>query len=141
MECIRGLRHYFFIYFFRALFWGEGSLSRFFRELFFSRPTPPMQSPWGTTPPCSPPGGLHPPVGRFFFSIFFSQKYFFILKNRHMGDFFGQKHGSVEVSGTQTMPSPNFEKKVRKSRPPKDGPAGGISALFFENRRQHGLGR
>jgi len=52
-----------------------------------------------------------------------------------------KKHGSVEVSGTQTMLSPNFEKKVRKSPPPKDGPAGGFPHLFFENRRQHGLGR
>ena len=36
-------------------------------------------------------GLLHPPVGRrFFFSKKFSQKYFFLLKNRHMGDFFGR---------------------------------------------------
>ena len=65
--------------------------SRFFRELFFSGDYPPC-SPLGDYPRQSPPpGGLHPPVGRFFFSIF-SQKYFFLLKNRHMGDFFGRLH-------------------------------------------------
>ena len=67
-------KHFFEI--FSGTFFGGDSLSRFFRELFFSRPAPPCSPPRGTTPPCSPPGGL-PPCRAIFFSFFFLKNIFF----------------------------------------------------------------
>jgi len=76
--------------FFRALFLG-GLTFEIFSGTFVSRPTPPPYSPpMGDYPPTFPLGDYTPHVGRIFFLNFFFSKIFFILKNRHMGDFFGR---------------------------------------------------
>ena len=51
-----------------------------------------------------------------------------------------KKHGFGKVLPSQTMLSPFFEKKCR-TPPRMVQMGGGFPHFFFENRRQHGLGR
>ena len=88
MEFITRLGQFFFRDFSGTFFGGGTHFRDFFGNFFFGG-LPPCSPPWGTTP-LQPPWGTTPPCRARFFSQFFSQKYFFLLKNRHMGDFFGR---------------------------------------------------